>query len=312
MASVPTVPPPGVASTDFFSSVKSAFSPEGPLGKNIYIILMAVGFLITIALFYAFSPQDWLPYTTVTLSFILVLASGGILYKFSGRESVSNLVVRFMFSLYFFMTYAFFAFGFISDIINKKYQYSPAGFAGIFGVIFNFAFSKLLSKDPATEGPINPLCEIPGLSFLSSSIIPQPIMFILSATAYIATYISRPNKSEGSGFAVDKAYIWPSWVLYFVLWAFHSLILSGYGCMDAKKAFISAVVPLVWGSIAGVIGFSLLETPGSGTPANLVNSKNNPQSQHGGGEEEDSSIDTRTCSPDARDGEVIYGCSGTV
>jgi hypothetical protein len=99
------------------------------------------------------------------------------------------------------------------------------------------------------------------------------MMFTQSAIAYIATYISRSNVGGVSGYVVDADYRWPAWVLYFGIFGIHTLILGANGCLNANRTILGLTVPLAWGGIMGLIGFSILERTGR---------SNNAASQSGG------------------------------
>jgi hypothetical protein len=252
-----------ILSTFGFDNFKTFATNVG--GRTFFsgFVVLAIVIAIFTALFYNYSPDEAISFSSALLITLLVIVTIGTLYVFSGKEQISASITRFIFSLYFFMPYAFFTFGFIADILTNRLQYIPASFAGLTGVFVNFILGLLMNNGQVPE-VTNPLCEIPGLSKLSSVAAPQSMMFTLSSLAYIATYISRSNVGGVSGFVLPENKIWPSWVLYFSLAVFHIFVLYKNGCMmTGRRIATSVVLPLGWGGILGLIGFSIKERSGS-------------------------------------------------
>jgi hypothetical protein len=285
----------GSPSSGIFDSVKSVLTANITRTWGIFIVVLFLIIGIFTATFYNFSISDTIPFAS---SIVIILIVGMILFtlnKFSAQGIAANVITRFVFSLYFFMPYALFTFGLVNDAVTKKLQYIPAGFAGLSGVFANFLLSLTLNNG-ITSPVENPLCEIPGLSDFSSTLAPQSMMFTLSTLAYIATYISRSNIGGTRGFVLESDYIWPSWVLFFGVAALHIFVLYGTACLTGTKAAWGIVLPLVWGSIMGVIGFSTLErtVDKESTPADTQLKSSSS-----------SDVPTATCSAGAKDGEFV-------
>ena len=250
------------ASGGFATMVEFSKKTEGGSFFSLFLVIV-VTISIFVALFYSYSPPDVIPFASVVLIILAVLGTVGVLYVFSGKQQIANVITRFAFSLFYFMPYTVFSYGIISDIITRSIQYTPASFTGLTGVLLNFAISAFMSPGGVAPQVSNPLCEIPGMSQLSSSFVPQPMMFTLSTIAYIATYISRSNIGGISGYVVNADYRWPAWALYFGVYGLQLVVLSAQGCMNPTKAIGGLLAPLGWGGIMGLIGFSVLERGGS-------------------------------------------------
>lgn len=234
------------------------------------LFVLVVTVLIFVALFYNYAPAATLPFSAGLLIVIGVIAAVFVLYSFSGKAPLANIISRFAFALYFFMPYALFTFGIVFDILNRRIQYVPASFTGLTGVLLNFAISLIYTKGeiPTVK---NVLCEIPGLAQFSSVLAPQPMMFTLSSLAYIATYVSRSNIGGVSGFVNDPQTIGFAWLLFFSIFVLHVAVLGANGCLDRTKTISGLLMPLVYGGIMGLIGFSILERSGR-TPSSPAGS----------------------------------------
>lgn len=229
----------------------------------LFALVLAITIAIFTLLFYNFAPTETLPFASAVLITLTVIGIVGTLYTYAGRDVLAAATTRFLFALYFFLPYALFVFGFVIDAMNKKLEYIPASFSGLTGILFNYALGVILDKGVATPAT-NALCEIPGLSLLSSTLVPQPMMFTLTILAHIATYISRSKVSDGSlKFANDAGSIWPSWVLYFSVFALHSAILLKNNCItDNKRLIWGLLLPLAYGGITGAIQSATLGREG--------------------------------------------------
>jgi hypothetical protein len=232
---------------------------------TIFIVLLTTIAIFT-ALFFNYAKSETVSFATGILAVLIVVVIFAVLYNFSGKIPIANLISRSLLILFYFMPYAFFTFGILTDIITRQLQFTGASFAGFTAVLFNYAISLTFTKGETPEVS-NALCEIPGLSFLTSAIAPQSMVSVLSTIAYIATYISR--STPGQGFAVSADYRWPSWVLFFGVAGLQTAILSTNGCLAVKegdvytsglyKPLVAMLGSLFYGGIMGLIGFEVLE-----------------------------------------------------
>jgi hypothetical protein len=279
-------------STSFLEKIKG-FIGTGNRGYWVTLLLvLTITIAVFTGIFYIYTPSEVMPFAAGSTIAVVVLLLLGVLYQFSAKNQIANTITRFAFSLYFFMPYALFTFGIISDSISRKLQYFPAGLAGFTGILFNYALS-LISTGGKINTVENALCEIPGLSSLSSTLAPQSMMFTLSALAYIATYVNRSNIGGSKGFVLDFDYRWPSWVLFFSVAVLHLIVLKRTGCLANNMQIVYGVaLPLLWGGLLGFIGFAILERTPSGSPP--------PDSSTVPPEKEKT---TATCSADGQSGE---------
>lgn len=248
---------------------------EGGQFGTIIIVLLTVIAIFT-ALFYPYARTgETMSFASIILILFVVFGIFATLYNYSSRIEIANLISRFLMILYYFLPYGAFTFGILTDILTRQLEFSPASFAGLTGVLLNFAISKIFPSESKTT---NPFCEIPGLAFLSSNIIPQSMMFVLSTIAYIATYISRSDNGALKNFAVDPNYRWPAWALYFGVWTLQEIVLYSNGCIAEDKfkfslpvtTFLSLVVPLAYGGVLGAVGGAVLGPKASAGPPSGV------------------------------------------
>lgn len=295
--------------TSFFEKVKTTLGTASSSYWATLIAVLGITIAIFTLLFYNYSPGEVMPFATASIIVVIVMLLFGVLFNFSSKNQIANTITRFGFSLYFFMPYALFTFGIVSDSVNRRLQYFPAGLAGFTGILFNYALSLIYNK-----GVVNPvknaLCEIPGLSSLSSSLAPQSMMFTLSVLAYIATYINRSNVGGVNGFVLDIDYRWPSWVLFLSVATLHSLILRSAGCITNNMQIVYGIaLPLLWGGLLGFIGFSLLERspiaqpPAQSTSTSTTTGESKTKLAGTRSARSTSEIETGTCSADAQSGE---------
>lgn len=226
------------------------------------LLILVITISIFVALFYNYSPSDVIPFSSAVLVGLSVIGIIGLLYVFSGKQQLANVITRFSFSLYFFIPYALFTFGIVVDMLTRSLQYTPASFAGLTGILINFATS-LMFTNGVVPPVTNALCEIPGLSQFSSAIAPQSMMFSLSILAYIAAYTTR---MKGGSLVVDPQFIWPPWAMYFGLAGLHYVVLGANGCLTGPKAVGGLLFPLAWGGIIGLIGSTVLKSANPTTP----------------------------------------------
>ena len=243
-------------------------SSEGSKSVTTIVIVLAATIGIFVALFYNYAPGEAFSFTTMLIVIAIIVAIFGSLFMYSGKIPIANLISRGALTFYYFAPYGFFMFGLLADLLTKRLQFSGASFTGLTAILFNFALSKFVFPD---DEPINPLCEIPGLAFLSSKLAPQSMVSILSTIAYIATYISRSTISNGSiVFAEDAQYRWPAWALFFGVFAVQSGILGYNGCLTigpvsmGAKLSLALVGSLAYGSSLGAIASAILESPSRG------------------------------------------------
>jgi hypothetical protein len=244
-------------SKDTFDKIRNFTPTSGESGALLIVVVVAITIAIFTLLFYNFAPAETLPFASTVLITLTVIGIIGVLYTYAGRQQLASSITRFVLALYFFMPYALFTFGFIIDMMNRKLQYIPASFSGLTGILFNYALGVVINK--RQPPPVsNALCEIPGLSVLSSELAPQPMMFTLTTLAHIATYISRSSITDGSlKFAVDANYRWPAWVLFFGVFGLHAVVLLKNECVDKTTIFQKIgwglLLPLAYGGITGAI-----------------------------------------------------------
>lgn len=256
---------------------------EGKYG-TVIIVMLTIAAIFT-ALFYPYARTgETMSIASIILIIFVFLGIFATLYNYSSKIEIANLISRFLMILYYFLPYGVFTFGILTDILTNQLEFSPASFAGLTAVLLNFAVSKIFpsettSTSPPQKTPISPFCEIPGLAFLSSNIIPQSMTFVLTTIAYIATYISRSSISNGSiNFAVDPNYRYPAWILYFVVGGIQWIILSSNECITDKTfkfgkgltSFLSFAAPLAYGGALGAIGGAVLGPKASAAPPSGV------------------------------------------
>lgn len=257
---------------------------EGGQFGTVIIVMLTIAAIFT-ALFYPYARTgETMSIASIILIIFVFLGIFATLYNYSSKIEIANLISRFLMILYYFLPYGVFTFGILTDILTNQLEFSPASFAGLTAVLLNFAVSKIFpsettSTSPPQKTPISPFCEIPGLAFLSSNIIPQSMTFVLTTIAYIATYISRSSISNGSiNFAVDPNYRYPAWILYFVVGGIQWIILSSNECITDKTfkfgkgltSFLSFAVPLAYGGALGAIGGAVLGPKASAAPPSGV------------------------------------------
>lgn len=305
-----TSPLTGSPPTGILDRIKALLTGGGSYWATL-ILVLGITIALFSGIFYIYTPSEVVPLAAGSTIATIVLILLGVLYKFSGKNQIANTITRFAFSLYFFMPYGIFTFGIVSDAVNRRLQYFPAGLAGFTGILFNYALS-LIATGGAIPPVQNALCEIPGLSSLSSTLAPQSMMFTLSALAYIATYINRSNIGGVKGFVVDFDYRWPSWVLFISIATLHALVLRAAGCLnDVRKIAYGIALPLLWGGILGLVGFSVLEksdnrtTPGTDASSGGGSSSGTsaPAAQSLMASQTSATVDSATCSANAEDGE---------
>ena len=241
---------------------------------TILIVLMTT-IAIFVALFYNYASSETVSFSTAILVILIVVIIFVVLFRFSGKVPIANLISRSLLILFYFMPYAFFTFGIVTDIITRQLQFSGASFTGLTAVLFNYAASLLFTGGVAPTVQ-KPLCEIPGLAFLPSILAPQSMVATLSTLAYIATYISRSK--PGQGFAVAAEYRWPAWALFFGVFGLQYGVLGVTGCLERKEGIeypydprvaplVAMAVSLLYGGIMGAVGFGVLESRGDTTGA---------------------------------------------
>ena len=257
-----------LARTGAFSVLKDYFSSTEKMkaGVTVFVVL-ATTIGIFVALFYNYATGETLSFATALLIIIFVVVIFAALFFFSGKIPIANLISRSLLILFYFMPYAFFTFGILVDILTRQIQFTGASFTGFTAVLFNYAFS-LVANDGVVPEVEKPLCEIPGLSFLTSTIMPQSMVSVLSTLAYIATFISRTPTAGGST-AVNAAYIWPSWALFFGIAGLQSVMLASTGCLKTPegtplqnsgpvKALKAFLFSLAYGGSIGALAYEFL------------------------------------------------------
>ena len=134
----------------------------------------------------------------------------------------------------------------------------PAGFFGLIAVLINYALGNKLSTTD--------FCAIPGLSSLSSNLIPQNLLFNSTVLVYIAAYFTTVGASAANYF----------WILGGVLVAIQGF--TGYST-DCYNEFLSAETPgklyriglgiAIVGIVGGLAGYLIaryVKTPTSSSP----------------------------------------------
>jgi hypothetical protein len=258
-----------------FKNTRAYF--EGSETRKIWgtiLIVLMTTIAIFVALFYNYASSETVSFSTAILVVLIVVIIFVVLFRFSGKVPIANLISRSLLILFYFMPYAFFTFGIVTDIITRQLQFSGASFTGLTAVLFNYAISLLFTNGVAPTVQ-KPLCEIPGLAFLPSILAPQPMVATLSTLAYIATYISRSK--PGYGYAVAAEYRWPAWALFFGVFGLQYGVLASTGCLQPKEGIVypfeaewyPKISPLVamagsllYGGIMGAVGFGVLGLEG--------------------------------------------------
>lgn len=206
------------------------------------------------------------PYLIAFIVLLCAMAVVGILlflYYKSSQFVGANIITRISLILAYFLPYALLMFGPIVDIITFKTQFLPSTVVGLTGIFMNWIFATYFNGGtPPTSQNIE--CEIPGLSMLSSNLVPQPMMASLSILAYIATYISRSTLTGSPvhpsiSFTNPASVIWPAWLLYGVISGAYLGVFAYKKCMPSFVAGVrSLAIPTLWGSVFGILGFEFL------------------------------------------------------
>lgn len=250
-------------------SIKNVFSGVG-LGGN----AGAIGLILTVSII-AFvlvfipaitktSPSSD-PYLGALIGVIFSIVGVLVLvylYNKSSQFVAADVISRISRILYYFLPYALFTFGPLVDIITQKLQFLPATVVGLSSIFINWSLATVLSGGNAPVSKSGG-CEIPGLAFFSSNLVPQPMMATLSMLAYIATYLSRSTLS-GAGrdlsisFTNDPNMIWPPWLLYGIVAGAYAGAFISNECLTWKGVIPAILAPAVYGGIFGILGFEFL------------------------------------------------------
>lgn len=239
----------------------------------------------------------------VLLSAMALVAILLFLYFKSSQFVGANIITRISLILAYFLPYALLLFGPIVDIITFKTQFLPSSIVGLSGIFMNWIFATYFNNGTPPKSE-NIECEIPGLSMLSSNLVPQPMMASLSILAYIATYISRSTLTGSPihpsiSFTNPASVIWPAWSLYGVVAGAYVGTFAHKKCIPSFLAGIrSLAIPTLWGGIFGILGFEFLaprydQTGSSASPAVLGSGKGSTAPTVG------------TCAAGSSDGEFI-------
>ena len=105
--------------------------------------------------------------------------------------------------IYYFLPYGIITFTTLSDALNAKFKYTTGTITALIAILLNYILSR------SFIGPVidDNHCGIPGFGFLGSNILPQGMLFNLTAIAHIATQIMFETK-------FDTKYIVPSSILF--------------------------------------------------------------------------------------------------
>jgi hypothetical protein len=253
---------------DWFKGVATETETRKIWGTILIVLMTTIA--IFVALFYNYASSETVSFSTAILVILIVVIIFVVLFRFSGKVPIANLISRSLLILFYFMPYAFFTFGIVTDIITRQLQFTGASFTGLTSVLFNYAIS-LFCTDGVAPTVQKPLCEIPGLAFLPSILAPQSMVATLSTIAYIATYISR--STPGQGFAVAAEYRWPAWALFFGVFGLQYGVLGVTGCLEPREGIkypydprLAPLVAMAWsllyGGIMGSVGFGILSIQG--------------------------------------------------
>ena len=260
-------------------AVASQSDTRRAIFSSILVLIVAIGIFLAIFWNYS-STSDTISLSTSILIMLVISVTLGALFKYSGQVPIANFITTMLFILYHFLPYAVFSFGILVDFFTRRIEFIGSSFAGVTAVLLNFTISRALSQGAPPPG-MNPICEIPGLSTLSSDIAPQPMVFVVSSLAYIATYLTASAASgKGTPFQSGVISSWPPWTLLFGAWGLQYAMMGANECYGAKtkgggatlfyKAMRGLVLSLAYGSTLGGIGYAVLkdryQTPGASAP----------------------------------------------
>lgn len=128
----------------------------------------------------------------VVLIVIIVVGFGGqgatLRDRILNSPALSPLLI-----IHYFLPYGLMTFVLFMDIMSQL----PQGIFGLamafFAMLVNFILGKFGNIAPSSGLPVNDLCEIPGLKGLSSSFIPQNLLFVTTLVTYLASFVTFSN-----------------------------------------------------------------------------------------------------------------------
>lgn len=227
------------------------------------VIVSVIGFLLVFAPAIGTGITD--PWAITVIVLVGIIALGATLayaIKQSNTSVLADIFSRLSQILFFFLPYTLITFGPIVDIITHKFQFLPASVVGISGIFINWILATFLNNG-VPPASLDPSCEIPGLLGFSSNITPQPMMVSLSILSYIATYLSRSTLSgkpatPTTTFINPSDQIWPAWALYGGVASLYLIVLLKSNCLTFQGFLKSLILPTVYGSLFGILGFEFL------------------------------------------------------
>jgi hypothetical protein len=246
------------------SSIVAFFNQTGTMKAiSSTLLVIIISATIFFAIFWNYSStSDTVSLSTSILIMLVTAGAFFALFKYSGQVPIANFITTMLFVLYHFLPYAVFLFGILIDIYTRRIEFIGASFTGATAVLLNFALSRSFTGGAPPSG-MNPICEIPGLSTLSSNFAPQPIVFVSSTLAYIATYLTATVQTgNNTAFAPGVVAAWPPWTLLV------GTSLLQWGVMSINKCYPGNLFPKVatgliggsaYGSILGAIAYAVFK-----------------------------------------------------
>jgi hypothetical protein len=147
--------------------------------------------------------------------------------------------------LYYFLPYILFALGFFIDIIAAKVQYIPAGITAFITCLINYLSSRTWYGITVDRD----MCGIPGLSSMSSQLLPQSALFNLTVLSHMAMYITLKQ----GFFGINK--IAPIWGLFGAVGILQGIVLFSTGCFESVPiGFLKIAMSAGVAALAGYIG----------------------------------------------------------
>ncbi len=187
----------------------------GDTSRNMFVISVLIigGIIAAVYFFPAIASLQYVMYALFGIVgiFLLIYSIQNIERKDSIKSGISP--TTFFKLMYYFLPYGIISFTTLSDAFNAKFKYTTGTLTAIIAVLLNYMLTKLFTtpRDPVTNLKIpvvdNNYCGIPGFGFLGSNILPQGMLFNLTAIAHIATQIMFETN-------FDTKYVVPSSILF--------------------------------------------------------------------------------------------------
>lgn len=138
--------------------------------------------------------------------------------------------------LYYFLPYGIITYTAMSDFFHVQFKYS----GGVVTALIAYIINHLAARQYTTKsGAFQPTdftyqlkdsnyCSVPGLGLFGSNLLPQSMLFNLTALSYLATLITAETER-------DSKYSIPAWTLLISIFFASSSILITNGCFDKTK-----------------------------------------------------------------------------